>query len=65
MGVQQLPRFLQETYSDYHAVYLTVNCKNPAAFQCYLKAGFVDTEELYLGGDAGPQHVMKRACSLD
>ncbi len=61
LGVQYLLSFLQETYSDYHAVYLTVNCKNPAAFQCYLKAGFVDTEELYLGGDAGPQHIMKRA----
>lgn len=60
-GVKALPSFLEQAYSGYDAVFLTVNCKNPAAYQCYLKAGFVDTDELYLGGDAGPQHIMKRA----
>lgn len=52
---------MEQVYPGYHALYLTVNCKNPAAYRCYLGAGFVDTGELYLGGPAGPQHVMKLA----
>lgn len=39
-------------------LYLTVNCKNTIAYQLYQKVGFVDTGELYLGGAAGPQHIM-------
>lgn len=37
---------------------LTVNLRNAAAIAAYRKAGFADTGELYLGGDAGPQHLM-------
>lgn len=39
---------------------LNVNCRNVAAVNAYRKAGFVDTGELYLGGSAGPQHLMVR-----
>jgi ribosomal protein S18 acetylase RimI-like enzyme len=39
---------------------LNVNCRNVAAINTYRKAGFVDTGELYLGGSAGPQHLMVR-----
>ncbi len=39
---------------------LNVNCRNVAAINAYRKAGFVDTGELYLGGSAGPQHLMVR-----
>lgn len=38
---------------------LTVNARNPAARAVYLAGGFADTGELYLGGPAGPQHVMR------
>lgn len=51
--------YVKKHYPDYNAVYLTVNCKNPSARRCYLKAGFEDTGELYLGGAAGPQHIMR------
>ncbi|WP_363799379.1 GNAT family N-acetyltransferase [Lysobacter firmicutimachus] len=37
---------------------LTVNVRNAAAIAAYRKAGFADTGELYLGGNAGPQHLM-------
>ncbi|MGR5287891.1 GNAT family N-acetyltransferase [Vibrio maritimus] len=39
-------------------LYLTVNCKNTVAYQLYQKVGFDDTGDLYLGGEAGPQHIM-------
>jgi RimJ/RimL family protein N-acetyltransferase len=39
---------------------LTVNAKNPRAHRAYLRAGFVEAAELYLGGPSGPQHVMSR-----
>ncbi|WP_017593998.1 GNAT family N-acetyltransferase [Nocardiopsis potens] len=41
-------------------VLLTVNAANPAAHRAYLAGGFADTGRLYLGGDAGPQHVLAK-----
>lgn len=57
-AVAALFPYLQTNYSRYHSIYLTVNCKNPRAFACYEKAGFRDTKQQYLGGAAGPQHIM-------
>ncbi|RXJ73185.1 GNAT family N-acetyltransferase [Veronia nyctiphanis] len=57
-AVKALFPYLKENYSQYHAIYLTVNCKNPGAFNCYQKGGFIDTHEKYLGGPHGPQHIM-------
>jgi RimJ/RimL family protein N-acetyltransferase len=54
-----LPEFLFEKYEHCPSICLTVNCKNPAAYQSYNAGGFVDTGELYLGGSAGPQHIMR------
>lgn len=56
--IKALPALLRERHSDFSVVYLTVNCKNPAAKRCYEKGGFEDTGALYLGGDLGPQHIM-------
>lgn len=56
--LRALPSYLNESYPERSAVYLTVNCRNVAAYQCYLKAGFQDTGNLYHGGPAGPQHIM-------
>ena len=58
-SVQALFPYLQAHYSSYTAIYLTVNCQNPAARACYLKGGFTDTGKLYLGGIAGPQYIMQ------
>lgn len=57
-AVQALQTYLAQHYTNYNAIYLTVNCRNLGAKKCYLKGGFVDTGEQYLGGAAGAQHIM-------
>lgn len=57
-AVKSLLLYLRQNYVGFSSIYLTVNCKNPAARACYLKAGFVDTGEEYTGGPAGPQHIL-------
>lgn len=57
--VRLLQNYLSDIYDSYDDVYLTVNCENPAAKHCYEQGGFIDTGELYFGGDYGPQHIMK------
>lgn len=57
-AVKALLSYVAKHYEQHNFIYLTVNCKNPSAQRCYLKAGFTDTETLYHGGSAGPQHIM-------
>ncbi|MGF1767032.1 GNAT family N-acetyltransferase [Enterovibrio makurazakiensis] len=52
---RELPRY----YPKDDWLYLTVNCKNVVAYQCYLKGGFEDTNTFYLAGPNGPQHIMR------
>jgi len=58
-ATRELKSYLVREYSTYSSIALTVNCKNPAAYNCYLGGGFEDTGELYQGGKAGPQHIMR------
>ncbi|CAN0580634.1 unnamed protein product [Ectocarpus sp. 12 AP-2014] len=58
LAVKALLPYLKESYANYPRIYLTVNAKNPTARTCYQKAGFYETGEQYLGGAAGPQHIM-------
>ena len=58
-AVKALFPYLKEHYSSFEFIYLTVNLKNPGAIACYEKGGFEKTDELYLGGAAGPQHIMR------
>jgi len=60
-AVLDLKAFLASAYPGFHQIVLTVNCKNPAARHCYEQGGFADTHALYLGGAAGPQHIMSMA----
>ncbi len=55
----ELKPFLQRHYPNRDSLCLTVNCQNPAAYHAYLTGGFDDTGELYHGGSAGPQHIMR------
>ncbi|WP_218313670.1 GNAT family N-acetyltransferase [Halomonas sp. 18071143] len=55
-----LPSYVASNYPDFERLQLTVNCRNKAAYNCYLKCGFEDTGSLYLGGPVGPQHIMQR-----
>lgn len=50
--------YVKSSYSEYQYIYLTVNCNNSVAECCYVKAGYQYTGEKYLGGEAGPQHIM-------
>jgi RimJ/RimL family protein N-acetyltransferase len=58
-AVLLLPDHIFQHYLNCPSLCLTVNCKNPVAYQSYLAGGFLDTHELYLGGAAGPQHIMR------
>jgi RimJ/RimL family protein N-acetyltransferase len=49
---------LRLRHPDRALLVLTVNVANPAAIAAYLRAGFVDTGELFHGGSAGAQHIM-------
>lgn len=51
---------VKAAYPNVSDLILTVNCQNTVAYNCYLKAGFSDTGALYLGGMAGPQHIMRK-----
>lgn len=53
-----LPAHARSEYPVFDRVVLTVNLKNPIARHAYLKAGFTDRGEVYLGGGNGPQHVL-------
>lgn len=64
-ATRALPAYLAERYPDAPAIMLTVNCANPAAIACYLKGGFADTGQIYAGGGAGPQHVMRMVLKAD
>ncbi|MCF7481565.1 GNAT family N-acetyltransferase [Vibrio sp. J1-1] len=59
-AIKLLPDYVRSHYPDFSVLQLTVNCRNKAAYYCYSKCGFEDTEKLYLSGPAGPQHIMQR-----
>jgi len=50
---------VQQCLPDVKRVVLTVNHRNPAALAAYLKGGFVQNGQDYLGGPFGPQHVLE------
>jgi RimJ/RimL family protein N-acetyltransferase len=58
-----LPAYVAEHHPWAAAVALTVNTRNAPAIAAYRSAGFIDTGELFHGGEHGPQHVMRRAIS--
>ena len=58
-AVAELAAYLRQHYPGHESAALTVNMQNPAAIACYLKGGFEDTGEIYTGGIAGPQHVLR------
>ncbi len=58
-AVAALPGVVRRDFPAARSVVLTVNVRNPVARAVYLRGGFVDAGELYLGGSAGPQHVLR------
>lgn len=59
LASQALKPYLSSKYRSYSSIALTVNCKNPNAYEAYVKGGFTDTGELFHGGKAGPQNIMR------
>lgn len=57
-ALDALPKVIREHHPEVVRAVLTVNCRNESAREVYLRHGWVDTGALYLGGDAGPQHVL-------
>jgi RimJ/RimL family protein N-acetyltransferase len=58
-AVAALPDVVRRDFPTARSLVLTVNVRNPAARAVYVRGGFVDAGELYLGGSAGPQHVLR------
>lgn len=56
-GLNQLPGFMREYLPETDEVVLGVNKRNQAAISLYLKTGFTDHDEEYVG-PKGPQHVL-------
>ncbi|WP_175987182.1 GNAT family N-acetyltransferase [Bacillus sp. Marseille-Q1617] len=56
-GLSLLPVFVQDQLPGIDEVVLGVNKRNTAAISLYLKTGFVDEGEIYVG-PKGPQHVL-------
>jgi len=58
-AVAALPEVVRRDFPAARSVVLTVNVRNPAARAVYVRGGFVEVGGLYLGGSAGPQHVLR------
>ncbi|UTE78362.1 GNAT family N-acetyltransferase [Rossellomorea sp. KS-H15a] len=56
-GLNQLPGFMREHLPETDEVVLGVNKRNQAAISLYLKTGFTDHNEEYVG-PKGPQRVL-------
>ncbi|MEL3973331.1 GNAT family N-acetyltransferase [Rossellomorea oryzaecorticis] len=56
-GLRLLPAFVRDHLPGVDEVVLGVNKRNEAAIGLYLKTGFVDEGEIYVG-PKGPQHVL-------
>ncbi|WP_406609025.1 GNAT family N-acetyltransferase [Agarivorans sp. JK6] len=52
-----LKDYVSRLHSGFEFLCLTVNCRNHAAQALYKKCGFKDSDVLYRGGPAGPQHI--------
>lgn len=57
-ALRQLPAYCQQHFPGFQRLVLTVNCRNQQAARLYQKHGFADSGQLYLGGSAGPQHIL-------
>lgn len=62
-AVMALPAYLHAHYPDAPSVVLTVNMANPGAIRAYRRGGFLDTGDIYEGGQAGAQLAMRMILS--
>lgn len=62
-AIRALPEAALKLAPEAAVLLLTVNVRNVGAVRAYLSGGFADTGRLYLGGDAGPQHILRQVLS--
>lgn len=58
-ALRLLPDMLKARYPGALALVLTVDIRNQVAVRTYLSCGFQDTGEIFAGGLAGAQYVMR------
>jgi ribosomal protein S18 acetylase RimI-like enzyme len=63
-ALRHLIVLLRTEYPQLKHLYLTVNYKNERALKIYSGENFNTLDKPYLGGSAGPQHVMKKQLSF-
>lgn len=59
-AMMQVSAFAKENFPTCNEIIFGVNENNTAAYQLYLKCGFEDTGNKYLGGKNGPQFIMRK-----
>ncbi|MDC0710365.1 GNAT family protein [Stigmatella sp. ncwal1] len=57
-ALHAIQRYVAARHPGRHRILLSVNVRNAGAVRAYLRAGYVDSGDLYQGGPAGPQHVL-------
>lgn len=57
VGLQLLPEFVKSNLPGTDEIVLGVNKRNTAAYNLYLRTGFLDENEFY-EGPKGPQHIL-------
>jgi RimJ/RimL family protein N-acetyltransferase len=57
--LKQLPAIVKARFPAIQSLYLVVDFTNLVAQRTYARNGFIDTKEVYLGGNAGPAHVYR------
>ncbi|SDK72273.1 Ribosomal protein S18 acetylase RimI [Maridesulfovibrio ferrireducens] len=59
IGSKLLEHAISALCGKFDCMCLTVNVRNEAAKSMYIKCGFEDVGELYLGGLSGPQNILR------
>lgn len=59
-AMAQVTSFLKDNLKGYDEIVFGVNQNNTGAYNLYLKCGFEDTGNKYLGGKNGPQLIMSK-----
>ena len=59
IGSKLLDHAISALSGKFDCVCLTVNIRNESAKSMYIKYGFKDVGELYLGGPSGPQNILR------
>lgn len=57
-AITQIADVVQKHLGDTKVLGLAVNVQNPIAYRLYRVHGFADSDQMYLGGARGPEHML-------